>query len=413
MKRRGVVVLAVFSLILFIVNADDIPNRVLGNVGETTINPVVNIGENKLIYTYEIKYYSSKDCEEQDSNCPCIQVSTSENAQNFFSFIQRGGIKTSSNSYCVSKKSPSAYIDIYISAPKNAELTTYHSEIIFKASSGTALMDIEKGKIIDNNWSEMTKELNRYFGYLSEFLGKCNKYPPPSECSFIRGNLDNSLANMHGLEKDITSLEKAAITAGEKGFKLNVEFQIIDSKKKIEEATSKLVELDRMILIPTEKSKELLTLAETKFNNREYEDANKYALEALKEMEAEKNNALKILAFLIIIFLIIGIWVWRIRKKTKVKEIIQESLPVPDTSSVEKEIISITPSEQERISKIDIPPTIIKEKEVSKKKEIGKKETLEEGEKFKDSTLRKLARQYADGEISKDKYERLKKILEE
>jgi uncharacterized membrane protein len=127
--------------------------------------------------------------------------------------------------------------------------------------------------------------------------------------------------------------------------------------------------------------------------------------------EQTKNTYIKIIGFIIIAIIIIGIVIWRTRKKTEIKEIIQENPPVSESSSVERRTISGSPSEQEKIPKIDIQPIVKKEKEVSKKKEIEKKEKLEEREKSKDSTLRKLARQYADGEISKEEYERLKKIL--
>ena len=176
--------------------------------------------------------------------------------------------------------------------------------------------------------------------------------------------------------------------------------QFNDAKDNIQKATSGIAELDKMLFASIENSSSLISEAKDLFEKGDYITARSKAQIAIHDIDTQKEKAIekmdnlkKIVLILAVISILIVVVVWSKKRKSKAEE------------SKESQILSPT-MQEETISSPDIQSTDTVKEEIVKKDES-------EREKIRDSTLRRLARQYADGEISKEEYERLRKILEE
>jgi hypothetical protein len=459
MKRKGLVVLGIlvvcYSQILLAQNG----NR-------ESIMKTAYAGEKILIYSSGWEFSTGSGWESGNPNIICVRFSTESKVKEWFLIVQRyiideGGWE---GYICVfpSPGFPTAEYDIYATIPKNAE-GVYKATIRFFAGSGVTItggdffIDITITVLGENNYqwkyapinsiiSDLVSSganINQLESPLNDLKEKhevgqyreankllddlqlkvqdlrTNFYPARDALEVVKTNLERAKAlgvNVLIEESRFKVIEKEYNKGNYVSAKKDLEYlrilidtkigQFNDAKGNIQKATSGIVELDKMIFASTKKSDELLKNAEIKFVDGDYIGASLSASKVFQEIENEKMNAkenkntfLKVLALLVVISIVIGIVIWRNRKRAEDNKIIEESptlLPQKETiiESVEKSAAMI-------------------EKESSKKKKIIETKKKEDQEKQKDLALRKLAKQYANNEITREEYERLRKMLEE
>lgn len=385
MKRK---VLIVLIGILFLLGFSEI---LYAQTKTDYVNLTVYTGEEYSIYSSTWKYVSGI--------YPCVEYRITGNAKSWISITDSN--KKKIDSICLSKEDPNVDINVYVSIPEDAEYSNYSATIEWYGTSWAPGFDpeteIEGISIIKIALTVINPKRIEAESKMTEAKDLIDK-------TKSEGIKIDDIENQFYTAKDLYNNKKfSEIIDLMSTIESNISNRKVQYNKvdiNISRVKSLLESLKDNMFASIDNTVNLLNKAETLFDEGFYVEANDSALKAIKEIETEtriarerKDTVIKaaiiftviIGIILIVIMGIAGVMVIKRKsKKIKISSAQAEVHPKSDIQSTEAEKEGIIESDRE-----------------------GDKE------KQKDLAFRRLAKQYADGKISKEDYERLRKILEE